>query len=299
VIHLKNRSQAESDEKIKLYKPSRATQLFAVWRKLKRSKLALAGFAIVLFMSIMAVFAPVIAPYEPQWMGVARLPPSLEHPFGTDSRGRDMLSLIIYGARISLYVGLAAVLIEVLIGVAVGMVAGYFGGMIDEVLMRITDIILTLPTLLLLILAVAMFQVRSIHVIILVMGVFGWPFLARVVRSEYLSLREMTYVEAARSMGATSWRVIVRHILPNILSVIIVLATMDIPWYIFYEATLTFLGFGDPSSPSWGVLLQRGYYFATFEWWIITFPGLALFFTSLGFNLFGDGLRDALDVTMR
>jgi len=282
-------SQSESDEKTKVYRPSRAVRLLIVWRKLKRSKLALAGFAIVMFMSTIAVFAPMIAPYEPQWMGNARLPPSLEHPFGTDSRGRDMLSLIIYGARISLYVGLAAVLIE----------AGYLGGIVDEVLMRITDIILTLPTLLLLILAVSMFQARSIHVIVLVMGVFGWPFLARVVRSEYLSLREMTYVEAARSMGASSWRIIVHHILPNILSVIIVLATMDIPWYIFYEATLTFLGFGDPSSPSWGVLLQRGYYFAKFEWWIITFPGLALFFTSLGFNLFGDGLRDALDVTVR
>jgi len=218
-------SQSESDEKTKVYRPSRAVRLLIVWRKLKRSKLALAGFAIVMFMSTIAVFAPMIAPYEPQWMGNARLPPSLEHPFGTDSRGRDMLSLIIYGARISLYVGLAAVLIEAIIGIAIGMVAGYLGGIVDEVLMRITDIILTLPTLLLLILAVSMFQARSIHVIVLVMGVFGWPFLARVVRSEYLSLREMTYVEAARSMGASSWRIIVHHILPNILSVIIVLAT--------------------------------------------------------------------------
>ncbi len=179
------------------------------------------------------------------------------------------------------------------------MVAGYFGGKIDEILMRITDIILTLPTLMLLIVAVTLFQVRSIHIIIMVMGIFGWPFVARVVRSEFLTLRERTYVEAAKSMGASNRRIMVSHILPNALSTIIVLATMEIPWYIFYEATLTFLGFGDPASPSWGVLLELGYYYMRQQWWMITFPGLALFITSLGFNLFGDGLRDALDVKVR
>ncbi|MDH5771336.1 MAG: ABC transporter permease, partial [Candidatus Bathyarchaeota archaeon] len=192
-----------------------------------------------------------------------------------------------------------AVFIEVIIGLSIGMIAGYFGGIVDEVLMRITDVILTLPTLPLLLVAVSMFAVRSIHLIILVMGVLGWPFLARVVRSEFLSLRESTYVEAARSMGATSWRIIIRHILPNILSMVIVLATMDIPWFIFYEAALTYLGFGDPFALSWGVLLEKGRLYLLDQWWMITFPGLALLFTSLGFNLFGDGLRDALDVTTR
>ena len=296
---LDSRLYTEPEEEAKVYKPSRATRLFTVWRKLKRSKLALAGFSIVLFMSLVALFAPIIAPHKPAWMGSARRPPSLDHPFGTDARGRDMFSLVIYGSRISLYVGIAAVGIELLIGVSFGMVAGYFGGKIDEILMRITDIILTLPTIMLLIVAVSLFEVRSIHVIVLVMGVFGWPFIARVVRSEFLSLRETTYVEAAKSMGANNWRIIVRHILPNALPTIIVLATMDIPWYIFYEATLTFLGFGDRASASWGVLLELGYYYIRQQWWMITFPGLALFFTSLGFNLFGDGLRDALDVTMR
>jgi len=229
----------------------------------------------------------------------ARVPPSLEHPFGTDGQGRDMLTLVMYGARISLYVGLAAVSIEIILGVTIGMTAGYFGGKIDEVLMRLTDLVITLPTLMLLIVAVSMFRVRSISVIVLIMGVFGWPFIARVVRSEFLAIRETTFVEAAVSMGASNWRIIVHHILPNAFSSIIVLATMDIPWYIFYEATLTFLGFGDPSSPSWGVLLEIGYYYLTSYWWMITFPGLALFFTSLGFNLFGDGLRDALDVRAR
>ena len=294
-----SRLYTEPEEEAKVYKPSRATRLFTVWRKLRKSKLALAGFGIVLFMSLVALFAPIIAPHEPEWMGNARRPPSLDYPFGTDSRGRDMFSLVIYGSRISLYVGIASVGIELLIGVSFGMVAGYFGGKIDEILMRITDIILTLPTIMLLIVAVSLFEVRSIHVIVLVMGLFGWPFIARVVRSEFLSLRETTYVEAAKSMGANNWRVIVRHILPNALPTVIVLATMDIPWFIFYEATLTFLGFGDRASASWGVLLELGYYYIRQQWWMITFPGLALFFTSLGFNLFGDGLRDALDVTMR
>ena len=293
-----NRSRAKSEEKTKVYKPSRATRLFTVWKKLKKSKLAVAGFGIVVFMLIVAIFAPLFAS-SPNLTGRSRRPPSMDHILGTDASGRDMLSLIIHGARVSLYVGIAAVALEVLIGITVGMTSGYFGGVIDEILMRITDMILTLPELPLLIVAVTFFEVRSVHIIVLVMGFLGWPYIARYVRGEFLSLKEATYVEAARSMGASSRRIILRHILPNILSLVIVLATMDIPWYIFYEATLTFLGFGDPSSPSWGVLLEKGYLYLTSAWWMITFPGLALFFTSLGFNLAGDGLRDALDVTER
>ncbi len=295
-----SRPRTKSEKKTRqVHKPSRATRLFITWRKLRRSVLAVIGFGIVLSLSVVALSASIIAPYDPRWTGEVRRPPSMEHIFGTDNRGRDMFSLIIYGARISLYVGIASVLIEVCIGLTLGMIAGYFGGLIDEILMRISDVVLTLPQLMLLILAVSMFRVRGLHVIVLVMGALGWPLMARVVRSEFLSLREATYVEAAKSVGATSWRIILRHILPNILSTIIVLATMDIPWYIFYEATLTFLGFGDPSSPSWGVLLEKGYIFTTTSWWIITFPGLALLFTSLGFNLLGDGLRNALDVKVR
>jgi len=268
-------SNMESEDETKVYKPSMATRVQVVWRELRKSKLAIAGFIIIVFMVVVAVLAPVIAPYSPKEHLTARIPPSLNHPFGTDGSGRDMLSLVMHGARISLYVGLAAVLIETIIGVAIGMTAGYFGGKIDEALMRFTDLVITLPTLMLLIVAVSMFEVRSINVIVLIMGVFGWPFMARVVRSEFLSVREATFVEAAESMGANDWRIIIHHILPNTLSAIIVLATMDIPWYIFYEATLTFLGFGDPSSPSWGVLLETGYYYLRSYWWMITFPGIA------------------------
>jgi len=296
---MNNRASANSTGKNEqTHKPSRATRLYVVWRKLRKSKMAVAGFGIVLFMSIIAVFAPLLAP-DPQSMSTLASPPSMHHIFGTDQRGRDMLSLVIYGTSISMAVGVLAVLLEVVIGVFLGMIAGYFGGMIDEVLMRITDVVLTLPTLMLLIVTVSMFRVQGIFVMIFIMGGLGWPFLTRVVRSEYLSLRETTYVEAAQSMGASNWRIIMRHIFPNILSVVIVIATMDIPWYIFYEATLTFLGFGDPSSASWGVLLQRGSPLYRSHPWMITFPGLALLFTSLGFNLFGDGLRDALDVKVR
>ncbi len=279
--------------------PSKATQLSIVWRKLRSSKLAVAGLGIVVFMSVLAVIAPLVAPYDEAWTGFSRRPPSMQHLFGTDARGRDILSLIIYGARISLYVGIAAVALETLIGLAIGMTSGYFGGIVDEVLMRITDLVLTLPTLPLLIVTLSLFQTTDIHVIVLVMGAFGWPFMARVVRSEFLTLRETTFVEAARSMGASPWRIMIRHILPNVLATIIVIATMDIPWYILWEATLAFLGFSDPASSSWGVLLELGYLYLRSAWWMITFPGLALFFTSLAFNLFGDGLRDALDVTTR
>lgn len=294
------RLETNSEKKTKnFYKPSRGTQLFVVWRKLKKSKLAVGGTAIILFVSLVALLAPLIAPYDPEFWGEPSCPPSIIHPFGTDAIGRDMLSLVIFGARISLYVGIGAVSIELLIGVSVGMIAGYYGGKIDEILMRIADVVISLPTIVLLLLAVSMFQARGIHTIVLVMGLLGWPWMARMVRGEFLSLRETTFVEAARSMGASSWRIILRHILPNTLSTIIVLVTVDIPWYIFYESTLSYLGFGDPSSPSWGVLLERGYIFMQSAWWIITFPGLALLFISLGFNLFGDGLRNALDVKIR
>lgn len=299
-MFLKNQTDASSKEKnVKVHRPSRATRLFIVWRKLRKSKLAIAGFGIVFFMSMIALLSPVISPYSVSWQGTSLRPPSMDHVFGTDHIGRDMLTMVMYGARVSIYVGIATVLIEIAIGISVGMIAGYFGGIIDEVLMRITDVILSLPTIVLLMVAVSMFTVRGEDMIILIMGVLGWPFLARVVRGEYLSLRETTYVEAARSMGASGWRIMVRHILPNMLSVVIVIATMDVPWYIFYEATLTFLGFGDPISSSWGVLLENGWMFAQSYWWMITFPGLAILFTSLGFNLFGDGLRDALDVKVR
>jgi len=297
-----SRLRARSEKKTeKVHRPSRATRLFIVLRKLKKSRLAVVGFGIVLFAAMVALLAPIIAPYDVQRMfyGKEAFPPSSEFWLGTDGGGRDVFSWVVWGARTSLYVGLAATLIELLVGLSIGMISGYFGGLIDEILMRITDIVISLPTLLLLILALSMFEMRGVHIIILVMGFLGWPLMARVVRGEFLTLKETTFVEAARSMGAASWRIILRHILPNTLSTIIVLVTIDIPSYIFWESALTFLGFGDPTTVSWGALLNTGQPYLRFAWWISTFPGLAIFFVSLGFNLFGDGLRDALDVKLR
>jgi len=290
------RSGEETEE---VYEPSKATQFYVVWRKLKASKVAVFGAAIVLAVSVVAVLAPLIAPYGPNDMYITEplRPPFSEVWLGTDDWGRDMASLLILGARTSLYVGIGAILLEAAIGLTIGMIAGYFGGLIDEILMRIADAVLTLPTLMLLIIAVSMFRMSGLNVIILVSGLLGWPLLARIVRSEFLTLKQSTFVEAARSMGAGNWRIILRHILPNSMASIIVLLTMDIPWYIFYEASLTFLGFGDPTAASWGVLMEHGRRFLSSEgWWIAAFPGLAILITSLGFNLFGDGLRDALDV---
>jgi len=289
------------EETEEIYEPSKATRLFIVWRKLKKNRLAIVGGGIVLLVVGGALLAPMIAPYDPLQLhlGKERLPPSREFLFGTDNLGRDVFSWIVWGTRTSLYVGLAAVLIEVLVGLGLGMIAGYFGGKLDEILMRITDVVLCLPTILLLIVTLTMFEERGVNVIIMVMGAIGWPFMARVVRSEFLSLRESTYVEAAKSIGATNWRIMLRHILPNMLSTIIVLATMDIPWYIFYEAELTFLGFGDPLTVSWGILMELGRPYLRSAWWITAFPGAVIFLVSLGFNLLGDGLRDALDVKTR
>ena len=293
------RSGEETEE---VYEPSKATQLYVVWRKLKASNVAVFGAAIVLTVSVVALLAPLIAPYGPNDMYITEPlhPPFSEVWLGTDDWGRDIFSLLILGARTSLYVGIGSVLLEAAIGLAVGMISGYFGGLIDEVLMRIADAVLTLPTLMLMIIAVSMFEMRGINVIILVGGLLGWPLLARVVRSEFLTLKQSTFVEAARSMGAGNWRIILRHIVPNSMASIIVLLTMDLPWYIFYEASLTFLGFGDPTAASWGVLMEHGRRFLNSQgWWIAAFPGLAILITSLGFNLFGDGLRDALDVKTR
>jgi len=298
-MHETTKPEEDTEE---VHEKSTATQLSTVWRKLKASKLALFGGGIVLAVILTAIFGVFLTPYGPTdlWVHKPLSPPFSKAILGADDWGRDVFSLLVLGARVSLYVGLSAVLLEAAIGLSIGMIAGYFGGVIDEILMRITDVILTLPTLMLLIIAVSMFQIRGLTVIILVSGGLGWPFLARVVRSEFLTLKESTFVEAARSVGASNWRIILRHILPNAMASVIVLLTMDIPWYIFYEASLTFLGFGDPTAASWGILMEKGRRFLSGEgWWIATLPGLAILITSLGFNLFGDGLRDALDVKTR
>jgi peptide/nickel transport system permease protein len=285
----------------KTVKERKAGMLHIAWRRFKKNKVSIAGAIITLTIAGIAILAPLISPYNPEKLNYGKelQPPSWEFLLGTDTGGRDILSYIIWGARTSLLVAIGAILIEVAIGVLIGAIAGYFGGIIDEILMRITDIIMTLPTILLLLTAVSMFKVRSIVIITLIMGALGWPWMARIVRSEFLSLKESLFVEAAKSLGIGKLRIIFHHILPNAISPIIVVATLDAPFYIMYEATLSFLGLGDPTAISWGNLVARGKDVLTNAWWVATFPGLMIFITTIGLNLLGDGLRDAFDVRAR
>ncbi len=273
------------------------------WDRLKGDPLAMTGLAVVVGFAVVAVFAPLFAPYDPLVQGdlttQAYLSPSASHWLGTDQFGRDLLSRIIYGARISLTIGFVAVAIAVVLGSLLGAVAGYVGGWVDAVIMRFTDMVMAFPRLVLLIMIIALFQ-PSLTLIILVLGLTQWPGTARLVRGEVLSLREQEYVEAARALGFGRWRIILRHLLPNVMAPVIVAATLGIGNTIVLEAGLSFLGMGvQPPTPSWGTLVADGRQNLIGAWWVATFPGLAIVLTVLAFNLVGDGLRDVLDPRLR
>ena len=280
---------------------SRAGRTYVAWRKFIRNRASYFGGVIIAVVLLMALLAPVITREDRLEIDLtrAKLPPSPEHLMGTDPLGRDVATYIVWGARTSLTVAAIAVLLEIVIAVSVGAIAGYYRGIVDDILMRITDVILVLPTIVLLVVMVSMFKVRSLFVMAIAMAITAWPWMARVVRSEFLSLREQSFVEAARSLGASDFRIVARHILPNAVSSIIVLATIDVAWFILYESTLTFLGLGDPAAISWGSLISRGRNYLRGAWWISTFPGLTIFLVTLGCNLLGDGMRDAFDVKTR
>jgi len=280
---------------------SRTGRAQIVWRKFSRNRGSLVGGITISTVILMALLAPVIAPEDRIEVDLtrAKLPPSIGHMMGTDPLGRDVGAYIIWGTRTSLMVAATAVLLEILIAVGVGAISGYYRGVIDDVLMRITDVVLVLPTLVLLVVMVSMFKVRSLLLIAAAMAIVAWPWMARVVRSEFLSLREQSFVEAARSLGMSDLLIIARHILPNALSSVIVLATIDVAWFILYESTLTFLGFGDPSAISLGALISKGRNYLGTAWWTSTFPGITIFAVTLACNLLGDGLRDAFDVKTR
>lgn len=271
------------------------------FKRFKRSKSALIGSGVVLFFIVIAVFAPIIAHRHPETLTPksSLKPPSWRFYFGTDNLGRDIFSWFVWGSRTSLLVGFGAVIIEIGVGLVLGMLSGYFGGWIDQLIMRITDIMLCLPTLILLIVATTMFASRSVWIIMAIMGFLGWPWMARVVRAQFLSLRELSNVEAARAIGASNFRIILRHIFPATIPALVVLASLDIPAYILWESSLTFLGLGDVTSVSWGLMVNFGKAFLRRAPWVSTFPGLAIFLSTIGFNLFGDGLRDALDVRLK
>lgn len=267
------------------------------WQRLKRNRLALAGGSIVALLFIVSLLAPWIAPADPNTINAYQVlaAPSWQHWFGTDDLGRDVFSRVLFGARISLKVGFVAVGIAVAIGTVVGLVSGYYSGVVDTVLMRVVDVMLCFPAFFL-ILAVITFLGPSIWYIMMIIGLTGWMGVSRLVRAETLSIREMDYITAARCIGCSDRRIIFRHILPNVMSPILVSATLGIAGAILTESALSFLGIGvQPPTPSWGNILTSGKDYIEFAWWLSFFPGLAILITVLAYNLLGEGIRDALD----
>jgi peptide/nickel transport system permease protein len=278
-------------------KPANARPWRRAVRRLARRRGAMAGAAVVLFFVAIAVAAPLIAPYDPvatSWSAV-RKPPSLEHWFGTDEIGRDVLSRVMFGARASLLAGVVSVCISLACGVPVGLVSGYVGGFLDGLLMRITDALLACPFLILAI-ALAAFLGPSLTNAMIAIGISAMPAFIRLTRAQVLNAKVEDYVEAARAVGNPHRRIVLRHILPNILAPIMVQATLAIAAAIIAEASLSFLGLGQqPPSPSWGSMLNAAKNFLDDAPWMAMWPGAAIFSVVLAFNLFGDGLRDALD----
>ncbi|NTW06514.1 MAG: ABC transporter permease [Syntrophaceae bacterium] len=271
------------------------------WETFYKNKLALTGSGIVLLLFLVSLFAPWFAPYDPGQIDLKNvlMPPSMNHLFGTDQLGRDVLSRMIWGARISLKVGFVATGVSIIIGTLLGATAGYYGGWIDAVIMRFVDIMLCFPTFFL-ILAVIAFLEPSIWNIMIIIGLTGWMGVTRLVRADFISLRERDFVQAARVIGAGDLRIIFVHILPNAMASILVAATLGIAGAILTESALSFLGIGvQPPTPSWGNILTAGKDNIDIAWWLSLYPGLAILITVVGYNLLGEGIRDSLDPRLK
>jgi peptide/nickel transport system permease protein len=284
----------------------------------RRSLLSMVGLILILILLFVALFAPLLASQHPTYVevqteqGTTRSeerwdinfsqklqPPSLQHPFGTDDYGRDIFSMIVYGSQTSLRICLMVVFISLLIGLILGGLAGYFGGILDEALMRITDVFLSIPYLILA-LAVAAALGRSIDHIMEAMIITWWPAYARLFRGQVLAIREQQYVEAAHAVGASDSRILFRHILPNSFAPLLVEITLDLGAVLLTAAGLSFIGLGaSPGTAEWGLMISSGRTFMFHAWWYVTFPGLAILLVVLGFNLLGDGLRDVTDPKLR
>ena len=270
-------------------------------RRLLRRKGAVLGLCVIVLLVTLALFAPLLSPYDPtlQTWSAVRKPPSALHWFGTDDVGRDVLSRVIYGARASLSAGLISVVIALLVGVPVGLVSGYAGGFIDALFGRITDALLACPFLILAI-ALAAFLGPSLSNAMIAIGITTTPIFIRLTRAQVMTVKVEDYVEAARAVGNPHWRIVLVHILPNILPALLVQATLSIAIAIIAEASLSFLGLGQqPPAPSWGSMLNSAQRFLVSAPWMAVWPGLAIFLTVISFNLVGDGLRDALDPRSR
>ena len=271
------------------------------WQTFYKNKLMVAGAGIVLLLFIVSILAPWLAPYDPGQIDLQNVlaPPSWQHLFGTDQLGRDVLSRMIWGAQISLKVGFVATGIAIIIGTILGAVAGFYGGWVDASIMRFVDIMLCFPTFFL-ILAVIAFLEPSIWNIMIVIGVTGWMGVTRLVRADFISLKERDFVQAARVIGASDARIIFLHILPNAFASILVAATLGIAGAILTESALSFLGIGvQPPTPSWGNILTAGKDNIDIAWWLSLYPGLAILITVVGYNLLGEGIRDALDPRLK
>src|SRR4030043_24485 len=289
------------------------------WQRTRRNKLAVSGLAFIIFLVALAIIGPffTLDPTEANFEE-KNIPPvgftieqsiynietddftttkssgTWKHPLGTDSKGRDMLAMIVSGARVSLLVGLIATGIAIILGTIIGVVSAYLGGWVDNALMRFTDVMMTFPFFLLLVLIVFIFG-PSLAFIVLAIGLTGWTGISRLIRSESLSLRTREFVVAAKALGAGDNRVIFRHLIPNVISLIIVMATLSIPGVILAEPALSFIGLGDTPVPRWGIILEAGQRSLNTAWWVAGEPGIMLFLTVLAFNFLGDGLRDAFD----
>ena len=281
--------------------PDAARQV--TWRRLARLRWGVGAAGVLLLIIVTTVFAPVISPYDPLAVDIRhRLSPpawmehgTVEHVLGTDQVGRDLLARMIYGGRVSLLVGVAAVVISATIGVLLGLGAGYFGGNTDWTIMTVINVMLTFPFVLLALAVIAVLGPSLINMIF-VLGVAGWPIYARVIRAETLALREREFVLAGRALGMSHPRLVFRQILPNLVSTIVVIATLQVAQVIILESFLSFLGLGvQPPTPAWGNMLGEGRIYMLNSWWIATFPGLAIFLTTLVINLMGNALRDWLD----
>ena len=297
-----------AESQVKVEASAQAEDLSAAPARLRKNKLAIFGAIWIIFMILVALTADL---WVPQTLGspteadsttmtqMSRLAPSAEHPFGTDTLGRDVLCRVIYGARISLAVGVLATAISTLIGLVMGALAAYYGGIWDTIIMRLADIFLAFPYTLFVIAMLAVIG-SGIQNVFIAIGILGWPSIARVFRSAILSVKENDYVDAARAMGASDFRIIARHIFPNSVASIVVYATMNIGGAILTESALSYLGMGVvPPDPSWGIMIQDGQTYLATQPWLMLMPGLAILTTVLAFTLLGDGLRDALDVKMK
>jgi peptide/nickel transport system permease protein len=269
-----------------------------VWRRLKRSRIALIGSIVFGLVVLLSVFASVIAPYGKNDIDLFNItaPSSADHWLGTDPLGRDVVTRLLYGGQLSLLIGVGAAVFSVLIGILVGAVAGYYGGWVDSVLMRFVDLMLAFPSIFLLLIVAAILDGITVTNVIIFLAAFGWMWLARIIRGEFLSLKQREFVEAARMIGVPSRRIIFRHLLPNVTGPIIVALTLDIALYILAEATLSFLGFGvKPETPTWGNMLNEARTYSLTHPLLVIAPGLTITFVVLAINFIGDGLRDAFD----